>query len=36
LAVFYEQFQGKRWARFKSEKICNITYARLQGLTNLI
>jgi hypothetical protein len=36
LAVFYEQFQGKRWARFKSEKICNITYARLQGLNNLI
>lgn len=36
LAQFYQQFQGKRWARFKSEKICNITYARLQGLNNLI
>jgi RNA recognition motif-containing protein len=40
---FYEMFHGKRWGRFRSEKvpfslikICNLTYARLQGIASLI
>lgn len=28
---FYETFNGKSWKIFKSEKICCITYARIQG-----
>ena len=27
----YEKFNGKRWSHFNSGKICEITYARLQG-----
>lgn len=27
----YEQFNGKRWSHFNSGKICEITYARIQG-----
>lgn len=28
---FHETFNGKSWKIFKSEKICSITYARIQG-----
>jgi len=28
---FHEEFNGKRWERFNSEKICELTYARIQG-----
>lgn len=28
---FFEEFNGQRWEKFKSEKICQLTYARLQG-----
>lgn len=27
---FYNRFQGKKWPRFNSEKICELRYARLQ------
>lgn len=27
----HEQFNGKRWSHFNSGKICEITYARIQG-----
>lgn len=33
---FYQEFHGKKWYRFNSEKICCITYARIQGKGNLI
>jgi RNA recognition motif-containing protein len=33
---FYFEFHGRRWGRFNSEKICEITYARIQGRNNLI
>ena len=28
---FFEELNGKRWECFNSEKICEITYARIQG-----
>lgn len=28
---FFEQFNNKKWAKFNSEKICEIKYARIQG-----
>jgi len=31
-----EEFSGKRWERFKSDKVCEVTYARIQGKESLI
>lgn len=28
---FFEEFNGQRWEKFKSEKICQLAYARIQG-----
>lgn len=28
---FFEQFNNKKWAKFNSEKVCEIKYARIQG-----
>lgn len=28
---FYEEFNGKKWKKFNSEKICQLTYGRIQG-----
>lgn len=28
---FYQAFHGKKWEKFNSEKVCDITYARIQG-----
>jgi RNA recognition motif-containing protein len=33
---FYEQYNGKRWNIFKSEKICCVTYARIQGKDSMM
>lgn len=33
---FYEEFNAKRWVKFNSEKICQLTFARIQGQKNLI
>lgn len=33
---FYEEMNNKSWDRFKSEKICELTYGRIQGQANLI
>lgn len=33
---FYDRFNGKGWEHFQSEKICNLTYARIQGTPNLV
>jgi len=33
---FYSEFHGKKWEKFNSEKICEIKYARIQGLEALI
>ncbi|CAD5324169.1 unnamed protein product [Arabidopsis thaliana] len=32
---FYKAFHGQRWEVFNSHKICQITYARVQGLEDL-
>ncbi|KAH3756887.1 meiosis protein [Pelomyxa schiedti] len=36
ISAFLSEFMHTRWSRFNSEKICQITYARIQGLTSLI
>jgi len=33
---FYNEFHGKKWEKFNSEKVCAITYARIQGKNSLI
>jgi len=33
---FHEQYNGKSWKIFNSDKICNITYARIQGKAALL
>lgn len=35
LKSFYEIYNLRRWKRFKSEKICELSYARIQGLESL-
>lgn len=32
---FYQEFDGKKWEKFNSEKICALSYARIQGRLNL-
>lgn len=36
LHQFYSRFHNKKWLKFRSDKICVLTYARLQGLSSLI
>ncbi|CAG9332659.1 unnamed protein product [Blepharisma stoltei] len=36
IVKFYEEYNGKRWERFNSEKICALAYARIQGRQGLI
>ena len=33
---FVEKFNNKKWEKFNSEKVCDITYARIQGKNGLI
>jgi hypothetical protein len=33
---FFNEFNGKRWERFNSEKVCALAYARIQGLQDLV
>jgi hypothetical protein len=33
---FFTLFNGRRWAHFNSEKVCAVTYARIQGKAALI
>lgn len=35
-AQLYKQFHGKRWDEQSSKKVCEITYARIQGRDNLV
>ncbi|CAD8108193.1 unnamed protein product [Paramecium primaurelia] len=32
---FYLEFHNRKWSKFNSEKICQITYARIQGVEEL-
>ena len=31
IVPFYQQYHGKKWEKFNSEKVCDIAYARIQG-----
>jgi protein phosphatase 1 regulatory subunit 42 len=31
-----EEFDGRRWPKFNSEKVCRIAYARIQGKAALV
>ena len=33
---FHEEFNGRRWDKFNSEKICELAYARIQGASSLM
>lgn len=33
---FYAEMNAKRWEKFNSEKVCRLTYARIQGLRALL
>ena len=33
---FYGEFQGRKWTKFNSEKICQLAYAKIQGKDCLI
>lgn len=36
LATLYARLAGKRWSRFNSEKVCAISYAKIQGRDRLV
>eukprot|EP01105_Mastigella_eilhardi_P007312 TRINITY_DN187_c0_g1_i3.p1 TRINITY_DN187_c0_g1~~TRINITY_DN187_c0_g1_i3.p1 ORF type:complete len:752 (-),score=207.65 TRINITY_DN187_c0_g1_i3:121-2172(-) len=36
IAPLFHEFSNRRWDKFNSEKICEIAYARIQGLTQLV
>jgi hypothetical protein len=36
LKKFYEIYNFRKWLKYKSEKICELTYARLQGRASLV
>jgi len=33
---FYNEFNNKKWSKFNSEKVCQLTYARIQGRDDMI
>ena len=36
IPALYQRFHAKKWEKFNSEKVCNISYARIQGKSSLI
>lgn len=36
IVSFFMEFNGQRWSSFNSEKVCTISYARIQGLQSLM
>jgi len=36
VVTFHQAYNGKHWKIFKSDKICDITYARIQGKTGMM
>eukprot|EP01122_Echinamoeba_exundans_P001486 TRINITY_DN1152_c0_g1_i6.p1 TRINITY_DN1152_c0_g1~~TRINITY_DN1152_c0_g1_i6.p1 ORF type:complete len:1153 (-),score=174.92 TRINITY_DN1152_c0_g1_i6:77-3535(-) len=36
ICSFFEEFNNKKWERFNSEKVCQITYARIQGKHSMV
>jgi hypothetical protein len=35
ISMFYQEFHGKKWKRYNSQKICSLCYARYQGTLEL-
>ena len=33
---FYDEFRGKRWQKFNSDKICELAFAKFQGKKDLL
>jgi len=33
---FFKEFNGQTWEKFNSQKVCSITYARIQGKNSMI
>lgn len=36
IPAFIKEFDGRRWKNFNSEKVCSLTYARIQGKHSMI
>eukprot|EP00986_Skeletonema_menzelii_P012196 scaffold6619_cov146-Skeletonema_menzelii.AAC.2 len=36
IVPFFDEYNGTSWKRFNSDKICDITYARIQGKTAML
>ena len=37
ITLFYKEFNGKKWRKFyTSPKICELTYAKIQGKMGLV
>ena len=36
ISSFYQEFNGRKWNKFNSEKICSLAYARIQGTASLM
>lgn len=36
ICAFFDEFNNKKWERFNSEKVCQITYARIQGKNSMV
>jgi len=36
IPAFHEEFDNKKWEKFNSEKVCRISYARIQGKISMI
>ena len=36
IVTFHNTYNGKGWKTFKSDKICEITYARIQGKASML
>jgi len=36
IVPFYEQFHAHKWGKFNSEKVCEISYARIQGKNAMV
>ena len=36
IPALVEEFHGRRWPKFNSEKVCRIAYARIQGKAALV
>jgi hypothetical protein len=36
IILFFDQFRGRKWNKFNSDKICELAYAKFQGKSELI